>query len=84
MTQFNGWWLGTRDQHTHSDHSSSLTLYSGYSEYPQCWRVIKSSEFIVACDRKRDMECANQGSPGHRGIVTTDYQRDHSQISTKS
>ena len=30
------------------------------------------------------MECANQGSSGQRGSVTTDYQCDHSKISTKS
>ena len=65
-------------------HTLHCTLYSGCSEYPQCWRVIKSSGFIVACDRKRDMECANQGSSGQRDSVTTDYQSDHSQISTKS
>ena len=69
---------------THPLTTLHCTLYSGYSEYPQCWRVIKSSGFIVACDRKRDMECANQGSSGQRGSVTTDYQRDHSKISTKS
>ena len=65
-------------------HTLHCPLYIGYSEYPQCWRVIKSSGFIVACDRKRDMECANQGSSGHRDSVTTDYQRDHSEINTKS